>query len=89
MMRNQMNNLSFQKFKVQLSERRYGGPEKGKEYNNLSPKMKAAIDDVYDMINKTPDPLIGKIPGIINQVAKKHGINVSDIERYIDNETIK
>jgi len=51
--------------------------------------MKAAIDDVYDMINKTPDPLIGKIPGIINRVAKKHGINISDIERYIDNETIK
>ena len=51
--------------------------------------MKTAIDDVYDMINKTPDPLIGKIPSIINQVAKKHGINVSNIERYIDNETIK
>ena len=88
-MRNQMNNLSFQKFKVQLSERRYGGPEKGKEYNSLSPKMKAAIDDVYSMIDKTSDPLIGKVEGIINQVAKKHGIKVSDIERYIDNETIK
>ena len=84
-----MNNLSFQKFKGQLSERRYGGPEKGKAYKTLSPKMKAAIDDVYSMINKTSDPLIGKVEGIISQVAKKHGINVSSIERYIDNETIK
>jgi len=55
----------------------------------LSPKMKAAVNDVYSMINKTSDPLIGKVEGIISQVAKKHGINVSSIERYIDNETIK
>ena len=84
-----MNSLSFKKFKGQLSERRYGGPDKGKEYNNLSPKMKAAVDDVYSMVDKTSDPLIGKVEGIISQVAKKHGINVSSIERYIDNETIK
>tara|TARA_B110000003_G_C16238323_1_gene374029 strand:- start:107 stop:361 length:255 start_codon:yes stop_codon:yes gene_type:complete len=84
-----MNSLSFQKFKGQLSERRYGGPEKGKEYKNLSPKMKAAVDDVYSMIDKTSDPLIGKVEGIISQVAKKHGINVSSIERYIDTEIIK
>ena len=84
-----MNNLSFQKFKGQLSERRYGGPEKGKEYKKLSPKMKAAVDDVYSVIDKTSDPLIGKVEGIISQVAKKHGINVSSIERYIDTEIIK
>ena len=84
-----MNNLSFQKFKTQVSERRYGGPEKGKEYKNLSPKMKAAVDDVYSMIDKTSDPLIGKVEGIISQVAKKHGINVSSIEKYIDTEIIK
>jgi len=84
-----MNSLSFQKFKTKLSERRYGGPEKGKEYKNLSPKMKAAVDDVYSMIDKTSDPLIGKVEGIISQVAKKHGINVSSIERYIDTEIIK
>ena len=84
-----MNSLSFQKFKTQLSERRYGGPEKGKEYKNLSPKMKAAVNDVYSMIDKTSDPLIGKVEGIISQVAKKHGINVSSIEKYIDTEIIK
>ena len=84
-----MNNLSFQKFKTQVSERRYGGPEKGKAYKTLSPKMKAAVNDVYSMIDKASDPLIGKVEGIISQVAKKHGINVSSIERYIDNETIK
>ena len=70
-----MNSLSFQKFKGQLSERRYGGPKKGKEYKNLSPKMKAAVDDVYSMIDKTSDPIIGKVEGII---ANPEGAQMED-----------
>ena len=88
-MRNQMNNLSFQKFKTEINERRYIGPEGTKEFKKLSPKMKSAVRDVYTMINKTPDPIIGKIEGIVNQVAKRQGVKVSDIEDYFDNETIK
>ena len=88
-MRNQMNNLSFQKFKTEINERRYIGPEGTKEFKKLSPKLKSAIRDVYSMIDKTPDPLLGKIEGIINQVAKRQGVKVSDIEDYFDNETIK
>ena len=88
-MRNQMNNLSFQKFKTEINERRYIGPEGTKEFKKLSPKLKSAIRDVYSMIDKTPDPLLGKIEGIINQVARKQGVKVSDIEDYFDNETIK
>ena len=84
-----MNSLSFQKFKKELTERRYGGPVKGMEYRKLSPKLKVAVNDVYSMINKASDPIVGKIEGIISQVAKKHGINVSSIERYIDTEIIK
>ena len=88
-MRNQMKNLTFQKFKTEINERRYIGPEGTKEFKKLSPKMKSAVRDVYTMINKTPDPIIGKIEGIINQVAKRQGVKVSDIEDYFDNETIK
>ena len=89
MTRNQMNNLTFQKFKTEINERRYIGPEGTKEFKKLSPKLKSAVRDVYSMIDKTPDPLLGKIEGIINQVAKKQGVKVSDIEDYFDNETIK
>ena len=88
-MRNQMKNLTFQKFKTEINERRYIGPEGTKEFKKLSPKMKSAVRDVYTMINKTPDPIIGKIEGIVNQVAKRQGVKVSDIEDYFDNETIK
>ena len=84
-----MKNLTFQKFKTEINERRYIGPEGTKEFKKLSPKLKSAVRDVYSMIDKTPDPLLGKIEGIINQVAKKQGVKVSDIEDYFDNETIK
>jgi hypothetical protein len=84
-----MTNLSFQKFKNQINERRYIGPEGTKEFNKLSPKLKSAVRDVYVRLDKAADPLLGKIEGIINQVAKKHNIKVSNIEKYIDTEIIK
>ncbi len=51
--------------------------------------MKAAVTDMYAMINKASDPLISKIEGIVRAVSKKHGVSVYDIEDYIDNELIK
>ena len=84
-----MSDLSFKKFTRQLNERRYIGPEGTVEFNKLSPKMRAAINDVYSMINKASDPLISKIEGIIRVVSKRHGVSTYDIEDYFDNELIK
>ena len=84
-----MNGLSFKKFTRQLNERRYIGPQGTVEYNKLSPKMRAAINDVYSMINKASDPIISKIEGIIRAVSKRHGVSTYDIEDYFDNELIK
>ena len=84
-----MNSLPFKKFKKKLNEQRYSEPEKGEEYKKLSPVMKGAINNVYAMIDETPDPLVSKIEGIIETVAKKHNIEVSAIEEYFDNELIK
>ena len=84
-----MSDLSFKKFTRQLNERRYIGPQGTVEYNKLSPKMRAAINDVYSMINKAADPIISKIEGIIRVVSKRHGVSTYDIEDYFDNELIK
>ena len=84
-----MSDLSFKKFTRQLNERRYIGPQGTVEYNKLSPKMRAAINDVYSMINKVSDPIVSKIEGIIRTVSKKHGVSTYDIEDYFDNELIK
>ena len=84
-----MSDLSFKKFTRQLNERRYIGPEGTAEFKKLSPKMKAAINDVYSMINRTTGPVVAKIEGIIRVVSKKHGVSTYDIDDYFDNELIK
>ena len=84
-----MNSLPFKKFKKQLDERRYSGPEGTEEFKNLSPKLRKALNDVYSMINNTKGSIVSKIESIISKVAKKHSVKVNDIEDYFDNELIK
>ena len=84
-----MNSLPFKKFKKQLDERRYSGPEGTEEFKKLAPKLRKAINDVYNAINNTKGSIVSKIEGIISKVAKKHGVKVDDIEDYFDNELIK
>ena len=84
-----MSDLSFKKFTRQLNERRYIGPQGTVEYKKLSPKMRAAINDIYSMVNKAADPIVSKIEGIIRAVSKRHGVSTYDIEDYFDNELIK
>ena len=84
-----MNSLPFKKFRKQLDERRYSGPEGTDEFKNLSPKLRKALNDVYSMINNTKGSIVSKIESIIDKVAKKHGVKVNDIEDYFDNELIK
>ena len=84
-----MSDLSFKKFTRQLNERRYIGPQGTMEFKKLSPKMRAAVNDVYSRINKAPDPIVSKIEGIIRAVSRKHGVSTYDIEDYFDNELIK
>ena len=84
-----MSDLSFKKFTIKLNERRYSGPQGSTEFRKLSPKMRAAILDIYSMINKASDPIISKVDGIIKVASKKHGVSTYDIEDYFDNELIK
>ena len=84
-----MNNLPFKKFRKQLDERRYSGPEGTEEFKKLSPKLRKAINDVYSEINGTKGSIVSKIESIISNMAKKHNVKVNDIEDYFDNELIK
>ena len=84
-----MSDLSFKQFTRQLDERRYIGPQGTVEYKKLSPKMRAANNDVYSMINRASGSVVSKIEGIIRAVSKRHGVSTYDIEDYFDNELIK
>ena len=53
-----MNYLPFKKFRKQLNERRYSGPEGTEEFKKLSPKLRKALNDVYSMINNTKGSIV-------------------------------
>ena len=82
-------NLSFHKLNREVNERRYSGPEGRVEFKKLSLRMRNAVRYIYKMIDRTPDPVVGKIDSFIKQAATKHDVKVSDIENYFDKEVIK
>ena len=82
-----MSEISLKSFTGKLDERKTSLPTT--QFKKLSPKIKAAITDMYARINKSSDTLISKIEGIVKAISKKHGVSVTDIEDYIDNALIK
>ena len=83
-----MNNLSFQKFKGQLSERRYGGPEKGKEYKKLSPKMKGAVDQIFKIMDSKPSDFLNTFEKTIREVSKKFKVSEKELMNYFEKEML-
>ena len=86
---NKRMSLSFHKLNREVNERRYSGPEGRVEFKKLSLRMRNAVRDIYKMIDRTPDPIVGKIDGFIKMAANKHDVKVVDIENYFDKEVIK
>tara|TARA_B100000965_G_scaffold402785_1_gene429496 strand:- start:779 stop:994 length:216 start_codon:yes stop_codon:yes gene_type:complete len=58
--------------------------ESSKVYKALSPKMKKAVDELFKSADK-----IDKMDTLIPQVAKKYGVKVSQINKYLDQETLR
>ncbi len=56
-------------------------------YRKLAPKVKKAVDDVFDMMAKTPQKVLSMFPKTIKDVSKKHRIQPKDIEAYFEKET--
>jgi|TARA_B100001996_G_scaffold109715_1_gene83036 hypothetical protein len=83
-----MQNLSFQKFKKQLVEKKDDSPKETAEFKKLSPAEKMAVKDIFAMLDNTKGEIISKIEGIIKKVAKKRNVKVSSIEDYFDNEIL-
>jgi len=84
-----LNNLSFQKFKNKLTERKKDGPKETAEFKKLSPVEKKAVKDIFAMLGNTKGEIISKVDSIVKQVAKKRNVKVSSIEDYFDNEILK
>ena len=81
-------NLSFQKFKKELTERRYGGPVKGKAYNKLSPKMKDAVDGIFKIMDSKPSDFLNSFEKTITNVSKKFKVPERELINYFEKEML-
>lgn len=57
-----------------------------KSYNDLSPKMKEAIKEVYKIIENEQQDILTRFEGAIEKVTASFNINKEDIHKYFDKE---
>ena len=60
-----------------------------KSYNELSPVMKEAVNDVFKVIEKETDSIINRFENAVAKVAEFHNINVEKMNEYFDNEILE
>tara|TARA_B100000902_G_scaffold308619_1_gene297817 strand:+ start:2551 stop:2802 length:252 start_codon:yes stop_codon:yes gene_type:complete len=58
-----------------------------KSYNNLSPKMKLAVQDTFKMIESATGNVIEKFEGSVEKVAEIRDVNKQDLMDYFEKET--
>jgi TRAP-type C4-dicarboxylate transport system substrate-binding protein len=57
-----------------------------KSYNDLSPKMKEAVKEIYKLIENEQKDILTRFDGAIEKVTASYNINKEDIHKYFDKE---
>ena len=57
-----------------------------KSYGDLSPKMKIAVQDTFNLIERTSGDIITKFESSVDKVAEARKINKEELYQYFDNE---
>ena len=57
-----------------------------KSYNELSPKMKKAIKELYRLIEGEQKDILTRFEGAIEKITASYNIKKEDIEKYFDKE---
>ena len=60
-----------------------------KSFEELSPLMKEAINDVFILIEKETGSIIDRFENAVSKVAEFHNINVEKFNEYFEKETIE
>jgi hypothetical protein len=60
-----------------------------KSFQELSPLMKEAINDVFILIEKETGSIIDRFENAVSKVAEFHNINVEKFNEYFEKETIE
>ena len=57
-----------------------------KSYNDLSPKMKEAIKEIYRLIENEQKDILTRFDGAIERITASYNIKKEDIHKYFDKE---
>jgi len=76
-----------------LSELRKELPEKdehktSKEYKKLSPKMKKAVDEIFNELDSKPSDFLNTFDKTITNVAKKYKVPEKELMSYFEREVL-
>ena len=62
--------------------------KKSKEYKRLTPKMKNAIDYIFNIMDSKPSDFINSFENNINLVSKKHKVTNKELMNYFEREML-
>ncbi len=77
--------LTLSQLKLTIKEK--DEHKRSPSYKNLAPKVKKAVDDLFNMMAKQPQKVLTTFPKVVRDVSKKYRVQPKDIETYFRKET--
>ena len=62
--------------------------KKSKQYKKLSPKMKDAVDDIFNKMDTKPSDFLNTFEKTINQISKKFKVPERQLMGYFEKEML-
>ena len=62
--------------------------KRSKEYKKLTPKMKKAVDEIFNKMDSNSSDFINSFENNINSVSKKHNVTNKELMSYIEREML-
>jgi hypothetical protein len=62
--------------------------KKSKQYKSLSPKMKDAVDDIFNKMDTKPSDFLNTFEKTINQISKKYKVPEKELMGYFEKEML-
>ena len=62
--------------------------KKSKEYKKLNPKMRKAVDDIFNKMDSKPSDFLNSFEKTIKDVAKKYKVSDKELLSYFEREML-
>ena len=62
--------------------------KKSKQYKKLSPKMKDAVDDIFNKMDSKPSDFLNTFDKTITDVSKRFKVREKDLMNYFEKEML-